>query len=139
MYVHSVVSDSAIPWTVAHQAPLPMKFSKQEYWSGLPFSSPGDLSDPGTEPGSPTSLHWQVVPLPLNHQGSPLIHPRLLQINSYCYQSPWPLFTDQHFFFSGKHEMHVKSLAGRQKLASSFYLKSFLHSWFSEVYKRGRS
>ena len=41
------------PWTVAHQAPLFMGFSRQEYWSGLPFPSPGDLPDPGIEPGSP--------------------------------------------------------------------------------------
>ena len=40
------------PWTVAPQAPLLMGFSRQEYWSGLPFPSPGDLPDPGTEPGS---------------------------------------------------------------------------------------
>ena len=38
---------------VAHQAPLPMGFLRQEYWSGLPFPSPGDLPDPGTEPGPP--------------------------------------------------------------------------------------
>ena len=43
------------PWTVAHQAPLPMGFSRQEYWSGLPFSPSGNLSDPGFEPKSPTS------------------------------------------------------------------------------------
>ena len=41
------------PWTVAHQAPPSMGFSRQEYWSGLPFSSPGDLPDPGIEPRSP--------------------------------------------------------------------------------------
>ena len=39
--------------TIAHQAPLSMEFSRQEYWSGLPCPSPGDLSDPGIEPGSP--------------------------------------------------------------------------------------
>ena len=39
-------------WTVAHQAPLPMEFSKQEYWSGLPFPTPGDLPDPGIQPAS---------------------------------------------------------------------------------------
>ena len=44
----------AITWTVACQAPLSMGFSRQEYWSGLPFPSPGDLPDPGIEPGSPT-------------------------------------------------------------------------------------
>ena len=42
------------PWTVAHQAPLSMGFSRQEYGSGLPFPSPGDLPDPGIEPRSPT-------------------------------------------------------------------------------------
>ena len=41
-------------WTVAHQAPPSMEFSRQEYWSGLPFPSPGDLSNPGIEPRSPT-------------------------------------------------------------------------------------
>ena len=54
--VHSVVSNSfATPWTVAHQAPLSMEFSRQEDWRGLSFPSPGDLSNPGTEPASPAS------------------------------------------------------------------------------------
>ena len=44
------------PWTAAHQAPLSMGFSRQEYWSGLPFPSPGDLPDPGIEPRSPALL-----------------------------------------------------------------------------------
>ena len=41
-------------WTLARQAPLSMEFSRQEYWSGLPFPSPGDPPAPGIEPGSPT-------------------------------------------------------------------------------------
>ena len=41
------------PWTAAHQAPLSMEFSRQEYWSGLSFPSPGDHPDSGIEPGSP--------------------------------------------------------------------------------------
>ena len=45
----------AITWTVAHQALLSMGFFSQEYWSGLPFPPPGDLSNPGTEPASPMS------------------------------------------------------------------------------------
>ena len=50
----SVVSNSYVtPWTVARQAPLSMGFSRQEYGSGLPFPSPGDLPNPGIEPGSP--------------------------------------------------------------------------------------
>ena len=40
----------ATPWIVAHQAPLSMEFSRQEYWSGLPFPAPGDIPDPGIEP-----------------------------------------------------------------------------------------
>ena len=43
----------ATPWTVAHQAPLSMGFSRQKYWSGLPFPSPGDIPNPGIEPRSP--------------------------------------------------------------------------------------
>ena len=48
----SVVSDSAASWTVAHQASLSMKFSRQEYWGGLPFTTPGDLLDPVIKPMS---------------------------------------------------------------------------------------
>ena len=47
----------------------PWDFPRQEYWSGLPFSSPGDLPDPRMEP---ESLAWQVGSLPLSHQGSPV-------------------------------------------------------------------
>ena len=50
--VLSCVQFFAIPWTVAHQAPLSMEFSRQEYWSGLPLPSPGHLPDEGIEPGS---------------------------------------------------------------------------------------
>ena len=49
------------PWTVAYQAPLSMGFSRQECWSGLPFPSPGDLPDPGVEPGSP-ALQADTLP-----------------------------------------------------------------------------
>ena len=45
----------ATPWTVASQTPPSMGFSRQEYWSGLPFPSPGDLPNPGIETGSPAS------------------------------------------------------------------------------------
>ena len=49
----SCVQLFATPWTVALHIPLSMGFSRQEYWSGLPFPSPGDLPNPGIEPGSP--------------------------------------------------------------------------------------
>ena len=52
---------------VAHQVPLSMRFSRQEYWSGSPFPSPGDLPKPGIDPGSPV---LEADALPLSHQGS---------------------------------------------------------------------
>ena len=54
------------PWIVAHQVPLSMGFSRQEYWSGLPFPSPGDLLDPGIKPMSP---ELQSDSLPSEPQG----------------------------------------------------------------------
>ena len=51
----SVVSDSVASWTIVRQAPLPMEFSRHEFWSGLPFPFPVDLPDPGVEPSSPVS------------------------------------------------------------------------------------
>ena len=56
----------ATPWTVAHQAPLSMEFSRQEYWNGLLFPTPGDLPDPGIEPASPA---LQADSLPSEPQG----------------------------------------------------------------------
>ena len=72
------MSYSLTPWTVACQAPLSMEFSRQEYWSGLPLPSPGDIPDPGIKPGSPAlqadsllsqppgklqKRHWEEVQL----------------------------------------------------------------------------
>ena len=59
----------ATPWTVAYKAPLSMEFSRQKYWSGLPFPSPRDLPNPGNEPGSPT---LQVDALLSEPPGNPL-------------------------------------------------------------------
>ena len=53
------------PWTAACQTPLTMKYSRQEYWSGEPFPSPGDLPNPGIKPGSHT---WQADSLPSEPQ-----------------------------------------------------------------------
>ena len=58
----------ATPWSVDHQAPLSMEFSRRAYWSGLPFHSTGHLPDPGMKPAP---LHQQVGSLPMSHQGSP--------------------------------------------------------------------
>ena len=65
---YSVVSDSLClsSWTVTYQVPLSMEFFRQEYWSGLPFPSPGDLRNPGIKPGSPV---LQADSLPGSHEG----------------------------------------------------------------------
>ena len=68
LFSHSVMSNSFVtPWIVARQAPLAMRFPRQEYWSGLPFHSPGDLPDPGIKPRSPA---LQADSLLLSYQRS---------------------------------------------------------------------
>ena len=68
----SAISNSATLWTVARQAPLSTGFSRQEYWSGLPFPPPWDLPDPGMEPVvSCDSCIGRRILYPLNHLGSP--------------------------------------------------------------------
>ena len=62
----------AIPWTVAYQAPSSMEFSRQEYWSGLLFPSPGDLPDPGIKPRSPA---LQADALPSEPPKKPIYSP----------------------------------------------------------------
>ena len=63
-YMLSHLSDVQLfptPWTVARRASLPMEFSKQEYWSELPFSSPGDLPTQGLNPGLPSDLEKEEL------------------------------------------------------------------------------
>ena len=62
-----------IPWTITHQAPLLMGFSRQGYWSGLPFPSPGDILHPGIEPMPPVSPALQADSLPAEPSVKPLI------------------------------------------------------------------
>ena len=72
MKLLSHVRLSATPWTVAYQASPSMGFCRQEYWSGLPFPSPGDLPDPGIKPAFPCLLHRRWIFLLLSHLGRPL-------------------------------------------------------------------
>ena len=67
----------ATSWTVVHQVPLSMKFSRQENWSWLPRPSPGDLPDPGTEPGSPA---LQADALPSELQGKAIQYDPFINI-----------------------------------------------------------
>ena len=71
----------ATSWTVAHQDPWSMGFSRHEYWSGLPFPSPGDLPDPGIETGSPA---LQADYLPSEPPGKPSNIYLLLSWNKIC-------------------------------------------------------
>ena len=64
------MSDSVIPWTAAHQVRLPVEFSRQEYWSGLPFLTPGDLL-PRIEPASHLSPALKADSLPAEPSGKP--------------------------------------------------------------------
>ena len=70
----SYVQLFATPWTVACQTHLPMGFSRQEYWTGLPCSPPGDPPNPGVEPKSPASPALQADSLLLSYQQSPHHH-----------------------------------------------------------------
>ena len=74
----------ATPWSVAHQAPPSMEFSRQQYWSGLPFPSPGDLPDQGIEPGSPA---LQADALPSELPGKPTLKEGILIRDSSCQAS----------------------------------------------------
>ena len=74
-------------WTVAFQAPLSVGFSRQEYWSGLPFPSPGDLPNPVIEPRSPVLQ----ADYHLSHQGSPECGPKGRAISFFSYLSLHPL------------------------------------------------
>ena len=93
----------ATPRTVASQAPLFMEFSRQEYWSGLPFPSPGDLLNPGIELRSPA---LQADSLPLSHQGS----------SKYLFSwSDWQIFFPLFFFFR-----MILLLFGQEVVSNSF-------------------
>ena len=90
----SRVQHFVTPWTVAHQAPPSMEFSRQAYWSGLPFPSPGDLPDPGIEPGFPA---LRADTLPYEPAGNPRTPPCIYWIRTsvsewssvMCFHKPW--------------------------------------------------
>ena len=79
----------ATVWTVVHQVPLSMEFSRQRYWSGLPFPTPGDLPNPGIKPVSPVAPVLQADSLPLSHQGSPWVSPRTLIFGQNNHKRIW--------------------------------------------------
>ena len=74
--LHSCVRYFVTQWIVAHQAPLSMEFSRQEYWSGLPFPSPGDIPDSGIKVAYPVSPALQTDSLPAEPSGKPELKPK---------------------------------------------------------------
>ena len=105
----------AIPWTVVYQTSLSMGFSRQEYWSGVPFPSPGDLPDQGSNRGL---LHCRQKLYPLSHQRSPR-HPYFSlkgpfgTASSSQHQSLVPLISST--CFSGSHPWEFSG-RGRREL-----------------------
>ena len=104
----------ATPWTIAYQAPPSMGFSRQEYWSGLPFPSPRDLPNPGIEPRSLLSRQTLYC---LSHQGNPDY------ISSkFCLKTEWFVF---FFFSSPSLSIHILSyvIKSNQLVCFQFCLK----------------
>ena len=109
------------PWTVAHKTPLSMGFPRQEYWSGLPFSFPGDLSNPWIEPRSPELQVDSLLSKPpgkppyellLNYKSKLARNPNLTEFK-YCH------FNESHlvnhpitFFFFSVREVYMASNTG---------------------------
>ena len=116
----SVVSDSLWPHGQAHQAPLSMEFSRQEYWSGEPFPSPGDLLQeifPTRKPNLGL-LHWRQTLHHLSHQGSPNICNVCLCTFMYiqCYtNTELVLFTSPRNLFICHHHCSTETLTSDQK------------------------
>ena len=73
----------AVPWSIAHQASLSVGFSRQEYWSGLPFPSPGDLPDPRIKPASPASPELSGSFFIIEPPGKPLLIIIIYQVSLY--------------------------------------------------------
>ena len=108
------------PWTVAHQAPLSMGFSRQEYWSGLPFPSPGDLPNPAIEPRSP-ALQTLIVETFISSWGDFTVLIDVLCCERRMPESPLfqAMSSTRNMVVYQVHETHGSILCTR---AQSFYL-----------------
>ena len=129
----------ATPWTVAHQALPSMGFSRQEYWSGLPFPSPGDLPDPGIKPRSPTLQADALTSEPpgnaaekarayhsqcFGHQGMKLALMFILrEASSYSY-IPCGCSTYYIFMLRLQHKCHPTKALQRMSTSKAFYSSS---------------
>ena len=104
-YLFSRVWLFVTPWMIAHQTPLSMGFSRQEYWSGLPFPPPGYLPDPGIEEMSPASLTLQMDSSLLSHQGLPDVCGGSPNIYWQLLACEWGLH--DHIIMGAFHDLHM--------------------------------
>ena len=128
--------DSWNPWTVACQAPLSIGFSRQEYWSGLPFPSPGDLPNLGIEPGSPA---LQADSLPTELWGKPLLlltlyQPKLfsthvMKQDKFCVSVPQTMYINPHKVHSANKNANKYTHKGD----SFSVLESICIEWFGSL------
>ena len=143
-----------VPWTVAHQASLFMEFSRQEYWSGLPFPPPGNLPDPGIIPASPA---FQVDSLPLSHWGrlfGPRGHEFLLNVYVQTILDDFKGRKDEIFCSSSGSPWLILPNVGVEALYSTFEERIENHQfwlswhplseanasvWFLKILSRSRS
>ena len=110
-------------WTVAHQAPMPMRFSRQEYWSGLPCPSPGCLSHPGIEALSPLASAMQADSFLLSYQRSPRPFATENQSDSISYL--FCFFFNFNFYFLPL-LLWVNNVAYSLKYTGHFILKAMI-------------
>ena len=122
----------ATPWTVACQAPLSMEFFRPEYWSGLPFSSSGDLPNPGIEPRSPT---LQADSLPSELPGKPknagVGSLSLLRWIFLTQESKWELLHCRRILIQLSYEGDNTAKDKESRTDTALWLQICFHRWVS--------
>ena len=118
-YLLSRVWFFVILWTVASQAPLSMEFSRQEYWSGLPFPSPGDLPDSGIELRSPS---LQVDALPSEPPGNPIMY----NIQSIQIITLWTVKIKSHHLNKTKSQVFASFLSSHLVLMPEIMVRNYI-------------
>ena len=118
----------AIPWAVAYQAPPSLGFSRQEYWSGLPFPSPGDLPNPEIEPGSPV---LQADALPSEPPGKSSPRKRNTKKQNVCLRRSYKSLRKEEKWKAKKKGKDIPIWMQTDK-------KDFLSEWYKEIEESNR-
>ena len=134
MHECSVVSDSVTSWTIAHQAPLSVGFSRQGYWSGLPFLPPKDFPNPVIKPTTLCLLHWQGVSLPLSHLGRGYVYiymhiPKMVDSPIYHLRCTWNIYKKISYVRSQKNFSKLYEVELLQAIFYSILTKTELVFW----------